>query len=221
MSTPTLRLRRGDLVHALAAVLPHLSEDFADLAIQGRLVLESMGGQLYLVASDRHTAIIYRLEAIEPVSDAAASVHPRDAKEWLRQARRPGANLVELGQVLVHTALGTPDHRWSCQVALDCWSWRTTLLPHVTAPMTQIAAEGRPACRDTTLLARWKIAATHRPVEPLRIWSTGPRTPLIVAIGERCIGLQMPMDDRDGYTIEQIQSQWALLAPAATRGTGN
>ncbi|GAA2485068.1 hypothetical protein GCM10010406_21660 [Streptomyces thermolineatus] len=182
-------LTAHNLRRILDEVDPHIGRH-SGAAFLNAVRFDSDGTYLHAVATDRITLAVSRARLVEKGEPWQLTLDLGEVdtlKAWA--AGHDGAQAITIkagtegmtvtsdrGKLLLHAM----DGAWP--------EWRPIVRTAMTAPLTEASG----TVLDTQLLARWE--AGERAV---RVWQSGPRTPLVVA-GSNVVGLQMPCRVRGG-----------------------
>ena len=207
-----------DFPYLLEQITPHMSADKTLPELHG-ICFEASGEYLYAIASDRYTLAVSRRKvetgpnepwSVFVTADTLKSVRAftkLNRRTPLHLDRRRGTDDDLLSLRAGHLALEVPTLEGELP-RLWAGDWRRYVAEAVAAdPDLRREVHLSPG-----MLARWGKAGGAARGEPLTVWATSPRRPLVIACGPDFLGLQMPITvhaDGPGETPSSIREQWA------------
>lgn len=216
-----------DFPYLLEQVSDHMSAD-KTLPLMHGVYFEARGAFLYAVATDRYTLAVTRRRLEQgparPWSVLIGAQELKSLRAFARLNRRTPLMLERERDVWGGESLTVRAGGLRLEVpAVDgplseFWqrgTWRTLLADHIgQAPDMRREIRVNP-----TMLARWGRARGVERNEPLTVWCSGPRKPLVVACGADFIGLQMPItSDDQAPGRSEVVDGWSDLAPRQVDG---
>lgn len=195
---PTLTIKRREWREALTAVLPHAGDDLS-LPVIAAVQIECDGKGLTFVATDRYTLGVYRHDF--PLADDEPEPGPftfllrrstvADSLRLFPPKRHVLADLrltIEDGRLTLHDDLSEPELTLAARaVDGEYPKWRSI--------MSSIREKERGLPEGIALnphyMARWAAASPGG--VPVRILTHGQTGAVILSVGERFMGVQMPV----------------------------